>query len=106
MMTDCKLILEAKDGKILIRAENTGILEMAEMCGVLEQTVGLAAYHGGMPLEDIKSNMLDIHLAAMDALTDQAIRERGGHVEKDSLCLQPVRGRNHGGGDAHHSVFL
>ncbi len=77
-MRDCRLILEARDGKILIQAEETGMVELAEMCGCLEQTIGWAAYQGGVPLEDIKNNMLDIHLAAMDALTDQIIKEVGG----------------------------
>ena len=68
-MKNCRLTIEMKDGKILIQAEKAGMQELAEMIMCLEQSVGLA---------DIKCNMLDIHLAAMDALTYQVIRERGG----------------------------
>lgn len=77
-MKNCRLTIEMKDGKILIQAEKAGMQELAEMIMCLEQSVGLAAFHDGKLLEDIKCNMLDIHLAAMDALTYQVIRERGG----------------------------
>ncbi len=53
------------------------MVELAEMCGALEQIVGLAAFRGGIPLEDVKSNMLDIYFAAMETLTDQVIKEKG-----------------------------
>jgi hypothetical protein len=40
--------------------------------------MGLEAVSRGKSLEDVKDNMLDIHLAAMETLTDQVIKERGG----------------------------
>ncbi len=76
-MRNCRLEIEVKDGEILTRSENTRMLELAELCGVFEQIVGLAALEGGISLEEVKTNMLDIHLAAMDALAEQAVRERG-----------------------------
>lgn len=76
-MQNCRLILEVKDDRVLIQAENTSMVELATMCGALEQLMGMEAFRRGKSLDDIKDNMLDIHLAAMEALTDQVIRERG-----------------------------
>lgn len=77
-MRDCRLTMEMKNGKILIQTEKAGMLELAEMIGCLEQCTGMAAFRGGISLEEIKDNLLDIHLAAMQALTDQVIGEGGG----------------------------
>lgn len=76
-MNDCRLTIEMIDGNALIKTEGTGILELLTMCGALEQSIGLTAVRGGVSLEDVKSNMLDIHLGAMEALTEQVIREEG-----------------------------
>lgn len=79
-MRDCRLEIEVKDGEVLTHSENTRLLELAGLCGVFEQVVGLAALEGGISLEEVKSSMLDMHLAAMEALTVQVIKERGsGH---------------------------
>lgn len=75
---DCRLILEVKNDNIMIQAENIDMVELATMCGALEQLMGMEAIRRGKSLEDVKDNMLDIHLAAMDALTEQVIKERGG----------------------------
>lgn len=76
-MRDCRLEIEVKDGKMAVKSENTRMVELVQMCGAFEQIVGLAALEGGISLEGVKSNMLDIHLAAMETLTDQVIKERG-----------------------------
>lgn len=75
-MNDCRLVLEMKDDNIQIKTEGTGIVELLTMCGALEQSIGLTAVRGGVPLENVKSDMLDIHLEAMNALTEQVIKER------------------------------
>jgi hypothetical protein len=59
-----------------MQAQNMDMVGLATMCGALEQTMGLDAVRRGMPLEDVRDHMLDIHLAAMDALAEQVIRER------------------------------
>lgn len=71
-------MLEVMDNKVLMKAENVDMVELATMCGALEQFMGLEAYRRGKSLDDIKDNMLDIHLAAMETLTEQVIIERGG----------------------------
>lgn len=77
-MQDCKLILEVKNDKVLFQAERIDMVELAIMCGALQQLIGLEAYRRGKSLDDIKDNMLDIHLASMEALTEQIIKESGG----------------------------
>lgn len=76
-MQDCKLILEVKNDKVLFQAEHIDMVELATMCGALQQLMGLEAYRRGKSLDDVKDNMLDIHLASMEALTEQIIKESG-----------------------------
>jgi hypothetical protein len=68
--------MELKDDRVQIQAEHLDMVDLATMCGALEQTMGLEAVRRGLPLEDVRDHMLDIHLAAMDALAEQVIRER------------------------------
>ena len=75
-MQDCKLTIEIKSGKVELAAEGCSMVELALICGALEQTMGLRALKLGKSLDDVKDNMLDIHLAAMENLTKQAINER------------------------------
>ncbi|MCM1161519.1 MAG: hypothetical protein NC412_09875 [Roseburia sp.] len=73
-----KLTLEVRDGKVMIQAEFVNMIDLATMCGALQLLMGMEAYQRGKKsLDDIKNNMLDIHLAAMETLTDQVIKERG-----------------------------
>lgn len=74
---NCRLTIEVKDGKVLTQAEFADMVDLATMCGALQLLMGLEAVSRGNSLEDVKDNMLDIHLAAMETLTDQAIKERG-----------------------------
>ncbi|MCM1258445.1 MAG: hypothetical protein NC307_11405 [Roseburia sp.] len=76
-MQDCRLVLEVKGGKVSVIAEKMDMVGLATMCGILEQFMGAEALRRGKSLEDVKDSMLDIHLAAMDSLTGQIIRERG-----------------------------
>lgn len=80
-MQDCRLVLEVKNDKVLIQAEDMDMVELAIMCGALEQLMGMEALRRGKSLDDVKDNMLDIHLAAMEMLTDQVIRERSGECD-------------------------
>lgn len=73
---DCRLTLEIKDGKVMTQAEFVDMTDLATMCGALQMLMGLEAFHRGKSLDDIKDNMLDIHLAAMETMTDQVVKER------------------------------
>ncbi len=74
---NCRLTIEVKDGKVLTEAEFVDMVDLATMCGALQLLMGLKAVSRGKSLEDVKDNMLDIHLAAMETLTDRVIKERG-----------------------------
>lgn len=73
------MTIEILEDKVLFNLKGCEMLEMAVICGALQQFMGAAAIRGGKSLEDVKDNMLDIHLAAMDMLTEQVIRERSGN---------------------------
>lgn len=74
---DCKLLMEIKDGKVLTQAEFVDMIDLATMCGALQFLMGMEAVSRGKSLDDVKDNMLDIHLAAMEELTNEVIRKRG-----------------------------
>lgn len=75
---NCKLTLEVRDGKVLTSAEFVDMIDLATMCGALQFLMGMEAYQRGKSLDDIKSNMLDIHLAAMEEITNEVVRIRKG----------------------------
>lgn len=77
-MQDCRIILEIKNNKVLVRAEHVDMVELATMCGALEQIMGMEALERGMDIEDVKGNMLDIHLASMQTLTEHVINRKKG----------------------------
>lgn len=74
---DCRLTLEVRDCRVMVQMEHLTIPALATMCGALQTITGAEAVRGGTALDDVKSHMLDIHLAAMETLADQIIREGG-----------------------------
>lgn len=67
---NCKLVISVLNGKVDIAAENVSQVDLAEICGVLQVFVGQEAIKRGMNIEDVKDNMLDLHLAAMETLKE------------------------------------
>ena len=66
----------------IVRNEKGVFLEFkdrAVMCGALQQTIGLEAYKHGMSMDDVRDNMLELHLKAMEQLKEQADREESGN---------------------------
>lgn len=76
-MNDCRLVLEIRDGEIRVESERVSLVELAFFCGALEQITGLDAYRRGKPLDDIKTDMLELHQKAMEGLEDQIDQEGG-----------------------------
>lgn len=80
-----KLVIEAdEEGNVHITPHHIGMYQLAVMVGAIQNYAGLAALSGGVELEEIKDQLLDVHFAAMDMLTEEAIRrsrsvKRGGH---------------------------
>lgn len=69
-MQDCRLVLTVKDGKVGVQGETLSLVELAGLCGVLQVIAGTDALNRGMDIDDVKSNMLDVHLEAMRRLDD------------------------------------
>lgn len=74
---DCRLTFEVRDSEVAVRTEHLTIRGLASICGALQTITGAEAVGGGMPLDAVKTHMLDIHLEAMEALTAQIIRGSG-----------------------------
>lgn len=70
-MKDCKLVMTVKNNRVGMEGENISIVELLELCGVLQVMAGKAAQKRGMDIEDVKDNMLDVHLAAMQGLKEE-----------------------------------
>lgn len=81
-----KLVVEiAGDGDVHITQHGVSMENLVYISGVLQQYTGLEVLRRGVDLDVIKDHMLDVHLAAMDALTEEAIRRsrsvKGGKNE-------------------------
>lgn len=75
-----RLTMEVKDGKVLTKVEFVDMVNLATMCGALQLIMGLEAVKRGKSLEDVKDNMLDIHLASMETLEEQLL---AGNLDPD-----------------------
>lgn len=76
-MHDCELKIRIKDGKVLFKTEGVDMTELLLMFQTLDQTIGYEAHRRNVDLEVIKDHMLDLHLEAMQMLTEQIIKEKG-----------------------------
>lgn len=68
-MKDCRLHVTVENDRIDIQMERMSVVELATITGFLQNFVGVEAYKRGKSLDDIKDNLLDIHLAAMDSIS-------------------------------------
>lgn len=70
-----KLVMEIDgSGDVHITPHGVSMENLVYISGVLQQYTGLEVLERGVDLDTIKDHMLDVHLAAMDALTEEAIR--------------------------------
>lgn len=67
-MKDCKLVMAVREGRVELQAEHVSLMELTELCGILQVLAGQTAMERGIGLDDVKDNMLDIYLAAMQQL--------------------------------------
>lgn len=74
-MQDCRLTVTVRDGKVDFEGQDISIEELAQIAGFLQVFVGMEGLKRGLDMDDVKDNMLDIHLAAMETLEEQL---RGG----------------------------
>lgn len=64
---------------VFFEFKDADMTDRAVMCGALQQTIGLEAYKRGMSMDDVRDNMLELHLKAMEQLKEQADREESGN---------------------------
>ena len=79
-MRDCKLIVTVRDDKVNFEGQDISVEESAQIAGFLQVVVGMEGLKRGLDMDDVKNNMLDIHLAAMETLEEQL---RAGKLDPD-----------------------
>ena len=67
-MEDCRLTMAVRGDKIEMAGEDVSMEDLAKMAGFLQVFVAVE----GLGVDDVKDNMLDIHLAAMEAMEGMA----------------------------------
>ena len=67
-MNDCSLLITVRNNRIGIEGREICVEDLAQIAGFLQVFVGIEGMKRGLDLDDVKNNMLDIHLAAMEAL--------------------------------------
>ena len=70
-MQDCKLIVTVRNDKVNFEGQNISVEELAQITGFLQVFVGMEGLKRGLDMDDVKNNMLDIHLASMETLEEQ-----------------------------------
>ena len=79
-MRDCKLIVTVRDDKVNFEGQDISVEELAQIAGFLQVFVGMEGLKRGLDMDDVKNNMLDIHLAAKETLAEQL---RAGKLDPD-----------------------
>lgn len=80
-MQDCKLIVTVRNDKVNFEGQNISVEELAQITGFLQVFVGMEGLKRGLDMDDVKNNMLDIHLASMETLEEQL---RAGNLDPDN----------------------
>lgn len=75
-MAEMKIVRNEKG--VFFEFKDADMTDCAVMCGALQQTIGLEAYKRGMSMDDVRDNMLELHLKAMEQLKEQTNREESG----------------------------
>ena len=70
-MQDCRLLVTVRNDQIHFEAQDVSLEGLANMAGFLQVFAGRESLKQGLDMDDIKDHMLDIHLAAMEAVEAQ-----------------------------------
>ena len=79
-MKDCRLVIMVSDDVVSFEGQNISIEELAAVSGFLQVFIGTEGLKRGLDMDDVKNNMLDIHLAAMETIEEQI---RAGELDPD-----------------------
>lgn len=86
-MDDCKLIVTVRDGMAHFEGVDVSMEDLARISGFLQVFVGTEGLRNGLSMDDVKDNMLDIHLAAMKTV-EELNREGGWDGGKEEADQQ------------------
>lgn len=79
-MKDCRLVITVSDDVVNFEGQNISIEELAAVSGFLQVFIGTEGMKRGLDMDEVKNNMLDIHLAAMETIEEQI---RAGELDPD-----------------------
>lgn len=79
-MKDCRLVITVSDDVVSFEGQNISIEELAAVSGFLQVFIGTEGMKRGLDMNEVKNNMLDIHLAAMETIEEQI---RAGELDPD-----------------------
>ena len=79
-MKDCRLVITVSDDVVSFEGQNISIEELAAVSGFLQVFIGTEGMKRGLDMDEVKNNMLDIHLAAMETIEEQI---RAGALDPD-----------------------
>lgn len=79
-MKDCRLVITVSDDVVSFEGQNISIEELAAVSGFLQVFIGTEGMKRGLDMDEVKNNMLDIHLAAMETIEEQI---RAGELDQD-----------------------
>ena len=65
---------------VSFEGQNISIEELAAVSGFLQVFIGTEGMKRGLDMDEVKNNMLDIHLAAMETIEEQI---RAGELDPD-----------------------
>lgn len=79
-MKDCRLVITVSDDVVSFEGQNISIEELAAVSGFLQVFIGTEGMKRGLDMDEVKNNMLDIHLAAMETIEEQIL---AGELDPD-----------------------
>lgn len=79
-MKDCSLVIKVSNNVVSFEGQNISIEELAAVSGFLQVFIGTEGLKRGLDMDEVKNNMLDIHLAAMETIEEQL---RAGELDPD-----------------------
>jgi hypothetical protein len=73
-------VITVSDDVVSFEGQNISIEELAAVSGFLQVFIGTEGMKRGLDMDEVKNNMLDIHLAAMETIEEQI---RAGELDPD-----------------------
>lgn len=67
-MEDCRIVLECRNEKVTMRGRDICMGDLAEFAAFLLVVIGLESAERGMDREDVKGNLLELYLAAVETI--------------------------------------